>query len=147
MNIVAMKLVFVTVACFPQVRKHFVKSAPAKAAAALAEVVQRTLALGFRKLMQASHLGAEMTPADGSVAQVSPRVFLYVSDKPEERDVLCLKRHGSAFDCTPCMAPSKTYGVRWAAAPRARNFLKAVGQQLRGAAMRRKRGNGVLIEQ
>jgi len=83
-----------------------------KAAEARAEILQRTIALVFRDVMLSSHVGMGMTLPDGLVMNINPRLILYVSDQPEERDDVCLKRHGSAYDCTPCMARSTSCGDR-----------------------------------
>jgi len=81
------------------------------------------------------------------IITTSPRLILYVSDQPEERDIVCLKRHGSAYDCTPCMARSTSCGVRPSRSnsPKKRNVLKTVKLQLKVARMRGIRGNGVVI--
>jgi len=118
-----------------------------KAAEARAEILQGTIALVFRDIMLASHFGADMTLPDVVVVNISPRLILYVSDQPEERDFVCLKRHGSAYDCTPCIARSTSSGVRPSRgnSPKKRNVLKTVKLQLKVARMRGIRGNGVVI--
>jgi len=147
MNIVSKAPEWVVVAYMPQVRSRYEAMSQSKAAEARAEILQRTIALVFRDVMLASHFGADMTLPDGVVVNISPRLILYVSDQPEERDVVCLKRHGSAYDCTPCMARSTSSGVRPSRgnSPKERNVLKTVKLQLKGARMRGIRGNGVVI--
>jgi len=105
-NIVTSKVGWYTVAYVPSIAaKHEPMSKP-KAAQARAELLQRTIGLVFYRCMLASHCGAEMRLRDGTKVIVSPRVLLFVCDQPEERAVLGLKRHGSTYDCTPCMARS-----------------------------------------
>lgn len=71
--------------------------------------------------MQASHFGVQFTIGDGSRVLACPRLLLYVCDYMEERALLCLKHHGSEWDCTPCLAPSATFAtVAGRVAPRRR---------------------------
>jgi len=147
MNIVSKAPEWVVVAYMPQVRSRYEEISQSKAAEALAEILQRTIALVFRDVMLASHFGADMTLPDGVVVNISPRLILYVSDQPDKRDVVCLKRHGSTYDSTPCMARSTSSGVRPSRgnSPKKQNVLKTVKLQLKGARMRGIRGNGVVI--
>jgi len=112
MNIVSKAPEWVVVAYMPQVWSRYEILSQSKAEEARAVILQRTIALVFRDVMLASHFGTKMTLPDGVVMNISPRFILYVSDQPEERDVACLKRHGSANDFTPCMARSTSSGVR-----------------------------------
>jgi len=96
--------------------------------------------------MLASPCGAEMRLRDGTTVIVSPRVLLCVCDQPEERAVLCLKRHGSTYDCTPCMARSNASSNVGDKRPRARSVLKTVTAQMKEAGMRSVYGMGGEIE-
>lgn len=109
MHIVTKKPVRVTVAYVPHIWAKFETMSASKAATVRSKILQSTLALAFRDLIVASHFGAEMNLPDGSSVLVTTRVILYISNQPEERDVLCLKGHGSACDCTPCMEASEFY--------------------------------------
>jgi len=135
MNIVSKALEWVVVAYMPQVRSRYEAMSQSKAAEARAEILQHTIELVFRDVMLAGHFGTEMTLPDGVVMNISPRLILYVSDQPEERDVVCLKRHGSAYGCTPCMARYTSCGPRPSrgSSPKKRNVLKTVKLQLKGA--------------
>lgn len=145
-NIVTSKVGWYTVAYVPSVAaKHEPMSKP-KAAQARAELLQRTIGLVFYRCMLASHCGAEMRLRDGTKVIVSPRVLLYVCDQPEERAVLGLKRHGSTYDCTPCMARSNASSNVGDKRPRARSVLKTVTAQMKGAGMRGVYGMGGEIE-
>lgn len=146
MNLLSREPVWVTVAYVPQVWADFRKCSASNAAAARAQVLQHTLNLAYGDLMRASHFGVAVTMMDGTQAVVSPRVVLYVCDQPEERDIVCLKRHGTAFSCTPCMAPSRGCGRRPSVPHKQRNVLKMVGKQLKGARMRGTYGAGVIID-
>jgi len=147
MNIVSKAPEWVVVAFMPQLRSRYEAMSQSMAAEARAEILHRNITLVFRDVMLASHFGAEMTLPDGVVVNISPRLILYVSDQPEERDVVCLKRHGSAYDCTPCMAHSTSSGVQPSRgnSPKKRNVPKTVKLQLEGARMRSIRGNNVVI--
>jgi len=72
-----------------QVRSRYEAMSQCKAAEARAEILQRTIALVFRDVMLSSHFGMEMTLPDGLVMNINPRLILYVSDQPEERDDVC----------------------------------------------------------
>jgi len=147
MNIVSKAPEWVVVAFMPHVRSRYEAMSQSKAAEARAEILQRTIALVFRDVMLASHFGAEMTLPDGVVVNIRPRLILYMSDQPEECEVVCVKRHCSAYDCTPCMARCTSSGVRPSRgdSPKTRNVLQTVKLQLQGARMRGIRGNGVVI--
>lgn len=93
MNILTKKPVNVTVAYVPRVWAKFEAILKKKAAAARAKVLRRILALVFRDLMLASHFIAELTVPNGATFLACPRVILYTSDQPEERDLLFSKRH------------------------------------------------------
>lgn len=146
MNLLSRVPVWVTVAYVPQVWADFQKTSAANAATARAQVLQHTLNLAFKELMQASHFGVTVTMMDGTQGTVSPRVVLYVSDQPEERDIVCLKRQGTAFGCTTCVAPASSCGRRSGVPPKKRNVLKMVGKQLKGGRMRGTYGTGVVID-
>lgn len=145
MNLLSRLPVWVPVAYIPQVWADFQKSSAANAATARAQVLQHTLNLAFGDLMRASHFGVTVTMMDGTQGAVCPRAVLYVSDQPEERDIVCLKRQGTAFSCTPCMAPLSSCGRRSCVPHKKRNVLKMVGKQLKGAGMRGTYGTGVII--
>lgn len=95
-----------TVAMVPQVDAKLETMSREKASRLKKLLLQKTLYLVFRRVMNASHFGAELKLSDGSTVIVSPRLLGYQCDYLEERSVMCLKQHGGEFDCTICMAPS-----------------------------------------
>lgn len=98
---------WVTVAIIPQVGDKLEPMSAEKASRLRARLLQTTLHLVLRRLLQASPFGVKMALPDGTVVVVSPRLLLYQCDYPEERSIMGLKNQGSAFDCTQCMVPSK----------------------------------------
>lgn len=135
-----------TVAYVLQVWADFQECSAANEGRSSAQVSQHTLNLAFGGLMRASHFGVTVTMMDGTQGVVSPRVVLNVSDQPEERDILCLKRHGTAFSYTPCMAPLSSYRRRSDVPHKKRNVLKIVSKQLKGARLRGTHGTGLIID-
>jgi len=85
----------------PQVESKFLETR--KGHEVSAELLQRILHLFFLTCMMASHRGVWVQVPGGGSVRVSPRVLLYVCDKPEERAIMCLKGSGCFFLCTPCM--------------------------------------------
>lgn len=145
MNLMSCVPFWVAVAYVTQVWADFQKCSATNAAQSRAEVLQHTLNLAFRDLMRASHFDVTVTVMDATQGVVSPRIALYVSDQPEERDFLCLTRHGTAFSSTPCMAPLRS-SVLCSGVPYKSIVLKMVGKQLKGARLRGTHGTGVIID-
>jgi len=85
----------------PQVESKFLETR--KGHEVSAELLQRILHLFFLTCMMASHREVWVQVPGGGSVRVSPRVLLYVCDKPEERAIMCLKGSECFFPCTPCM--------------------------------------------
>lgn len=94
MNLLLRVAAWVSAANDPQVWADFQKCSSSSAAPARAQVLQQTLTLAFGDLKRVCHFGASLTMMDGTRCVVSPRVVLYVSDQPDERD-MCVRRRGT----------------------------------------------------
>lgn len=65
-------------------------------------VLQRVIYLELRQFINSRHNGARFVDATGRELIASPRVLLYLCDKPEERAILCLKPGQCAKPCSNC---------------------------------------------
>jgi len=80
-----------SIAYVPVVRTLKKPSARAKATGKRWKVLQRTLHLAFRETISASDRGHQLDESIGGYCPVFLRVLLYACDRPEEREVLCMK--------------------------------------------------------
>lgn len=141
MNFLTKEETWPTLALIPQVDAKFEAMSNENAALLRKRLLQKTLHLVFRRVMQASHFGAVLTLKDGTTLTVSPRMTGYQADYPEERSIMCLKQHGGDHDCTACMSPSDVSCTRDGVGHEDRPLLPTVDAQLRAATILATLGN------
>lgn len=141
-NVVTDKETWLTVGYIPQVFAKIEASQQEKASTTRGLLMQRVLFLVFRRMMQASHFGVWFSMGDGTRVLASPRLLLYVGDYIEERALLCLKQHGSDWDCTHCMAASSVFATEAGRSAAPRRVAETVRAQLHCAAVHSGPGAG-----
>jgi len=124
---------WVTLAHITQVESKFLETLTGPEMRA--ELLQRILHLAFGCSMLASHSGAWLNLPGGVRVRFSPRALLYVCDEPEERALMCLKRTGCLFPCTPCMVGQEDSCSASGADAPSRDVQETVRAQLKNATM------------
>jgi len=92
--------------------------------------------MAFRTTIEASHQGV-LHKDWGKTYVAFPRLFLYMSDQPEEKAVLCLKGGSCQHPCSTCLVQAHEAGAPEALTSNERVAVRTDERQLEGAAHKR----------